>query len=78
MNTIEDRLKRIERKLDLLIREKRKEEKTEKWIPEKEAAAMMELSQQYFLTIRFKNRNGRHFMYELYSVESYMNQSIYT
>lgn len=81
-----DTLKRIERKLDLLLREKRKEEKAEKWLSEKEAAAMLSLSVRYFrrqvkdgeLPIRYKERKGRHFTYSLQSIQSFLNQSIYS
>lgn len=84
MDNIQDQ--GIERKLDLLLREKRKEEKADKWIPEKEAAPMLSIGPRYFrqqvrtgaLPIRYKERKGRHFTYSLQSIQSCLNQSIYS
>lgn len=68
---LKSQLTRIERKLDMLLREKNKVDKLEEWIPEKEAAALFGWQERWLrrqatdgrLPIRNKSLHGRNFKY---------------
>jgi len=81
MPDLEQRIARMEKMISFLVREKNKETKENEWIPEKEAAKLLGLSDEYMrrqikdgkIPVMYKHRNNRHFRYNLPQIKSFLN-----
>ena len=71
MPDLEQRIARMEKMISFLVREKNKEQKGEEWIPEKEAAELLNWvprtlrgkAKAGIVPIQFRSRQGRNFFY---------------
>lgn len=78
---LEERLKKIERKLDLILREEKKKHPEEEWIHEKEAAALFnweprtlrKRAKAGMVPVQYKSVQGRNYRYNRSQLLRFLN-----